>query len=132
MREKQRRIAKLLALQERRLMAETANCATVEKRLQETDSQICDLQRMLERDDPTAMAFSTLVLDRLRQASRQREELESELARRRDAALILKQQIKRIDKYADRIDDKATRKESERERSAILERFSTPRDASVE
>lgn len=113
-------------------MAETANCATVEKRLQETDSQISDLQRMLERDDPTAMAFSTLVLDRLRQASRQREELESELARRRDAALILKQQIKRIDKYADRIDDKATRKESERERSAILERFSTPRDASVE
>lgn len=113
-------------------MTETANCATVEKRLHETDSQICDLQRMLERDDPTAMAFSTLVLDRLRQASRQREELESELARRRDAALILKQQIKRIDKYADRINDKATRKESERERSAILERFSTPRDASVE
>ncbi|WP_281930309.1 hypothetical protein [Methylocystis iwaonis] len=132
MQDKQRRIAKLLALQERRLMAETANCATVEKRLQEIDSQICDLQRMLERDDPTAMAFSTLVLDRLRQASRQREELESELARRRDEALILKQQIKRIDKYADRIDDKATRKESERERSAILERFSTPRDASVE
>lgn len=132
MREKQRRIAKLLALQERRMLAETANCATIEKRLHETDSQIRDLQQMLERDDPTAMAFSTLVLDRLRQASRQRQELESELARRRDGVLILKQQIKRIDKYADRIDDKATHKEKERERSAILERFSTPRDASVE
>lgn len=132
MREKQRRIAKLLSLQERRLLAETANCATIERRLNDTDSQIRDLQQMLERDDPTAMAFSTLVLDHLRQASRQRQELESELASRRNAALVLKQQIKRIDKYADRIDDKITRNDAEKERSAILERFSTPRDASVE
>lgn len=114
------------------MLVETANCASIEKRLDETDGQIRDLQQMLDRDDTTALAFSSLVLDRLRQASRRRQELQSELASRLDATLVLKQQIKRIDKYADRIDDKITRKDADRERSAILERFSAPRDVSAE
>lgn len=113
-------------------MVETASCVTIEKRLDETDRQIRDLQQMLDRDDTTALAFSSLVLDHLRQASRRRQELQSELASRLDATLALKQQIKRIDKYADRIEDNLTRKDADRERAAILERFSTPRDVSAE
>jgi hypothetical protein len=130
--QKQRRIVKLLSLQERRLLAETANCANVERRLDDISGQIRDLQSMLERNDPVAISFSGLVLDRLKLASLRRQETLEELNARRAALLELKQQIKRIDKVSEKLDAKIRQQEIEQEKRAILERFSQSFDVSAE
>jgi hypothetical protein len=132
MREKQRRILKLLALQERRLLAETANCALTEKRLDAASDQMRSLQGRLERDDPTALLFTDLVLERFRRASIERQETQAELESRRKAVLNLKQEIKRIDKVAERLGDKIERDAADKEKRDILERFSKPFDVSAE
>ncbi len=132
MRDKQRRISKLLSMQERRLLAETVKRVNIEKRLDDVATQIQDLQRYLNRDDLTAMSFSTLVLDRLHLASLRRHELELELSRQLEATLVLKRQIKRIDRAAERIDAKIGDQAAEKEKASILERFSAPRSVSAE
>jgi hypothetical protein len=132
LREKQRRISKLLSMQERRLLAETAKRVNIEKRLDEATNEMHGLQRFLDRDDPTAMAFSTLVLERLRQASLRRRGLESDLALQLEATLALKRQIKRIDRVAERIGAKIQDEAAGKEKASILERFSVSRNVSVE
>lgn len=132
LRDKQRRISKLLSMQERRLLAETAKRVNIEKRLDEATNQIRDLQRFLDRDDPTAMSFSTLVLDRLRLASLRRHELELELSRQLEATLALKRQINRIDRVAERIDAKIGDEAAEKAKASILERVSVSQRVSAE
>jgi len=87
---------------------------------------------MLERNDPVAISFSGLVLDRLKLASLRRQETLEELNARRAALLELKQQIKRIDKVSEKLDAKIRQQEIEQEKRAILERFSQSFDVSAE
>jgi hypothetical protein len=128
---KQRRILKLLALQERRLLAETANCAETERRLLEISDHMQALGQMLERDDCSMTSLSGLVLDRLSRSAAHRQETQIELENRRAAAQELKRQIKRIDKLAEQLDTKMRDEAAQKEKKAILERFSSLLDVSA-
>lgn len=131
MREKQKRIVKLLALQERRLTVEAAKCASLEGDLSELSQHMQNLVAMLERDDPRTPPFAEVILNRLRTVSQRRDVTRLDLDHRLEIALELKRQIKRVEKAAERIEKRLRADDEAKEKRAVLEQCAIPRDVSA-
>jgi ferritin-like metal-binding protein YciE len=132
MRERQKRIVRLLALQDRRLLVESAACANINRQIDELNEQIRALCDMLDRDDPVAFEVTKLIMERLMTIFANRRVAEAELEKRLAETRALKLQIKRIDKVSDQLSARMREDRSAREKAGILERYSRVPDVSAE
>jgi len=123
MREKERRLRKLLALQEMRWKVETAKAARVESALRDLGDEERRLAVLLERDDPGAHIFPEFVLNRLKSTSQRGREATAQLERQSRVALEQKTMARRIEKVIERVDAQRRQRDAEEEKKRMLDRL---------
>lgn len=132
MRERQKRIARLLKLQDLRLLAEASRCAALSQKADRLTHEIADLSEMLGREDRLGGAFTKLVLERLSTTASNKRQLESDLELGQAAARELKLQMERIDRVSQKIESKIDEQQGQREKRLFLDRYGVSSDVSVE